>query len=406
MLRSARPIFTSSSRAIAIPRQPTSSLRALSTINASNRVLANRPALHLLPTISKSQYATKSPGGFQVGVDPEEDKKLAQRKLKVHPESVTSDSTTRQFYEPEKQAKEKPVHEGVKADLDTVKETFSLESVPKESYYLGLAGTLPYLATSLSTVYLSWVINTPWPTTSSATNSVLIDHDTARQLLSTLEPIQLGYGAVIISFLGAIHWGMEYAEKAPSHARTRFRYGTGVLASVVAWPTLFMPTVFGLTAQFAAFVALYSADSRATVRGWAPRWYSNYRFTLTAIVGVAIALSLIGRAKVGDAQPRLTGLDAKFHDHRTEQDYSEKWQKLEQEEIEKKKKEKEEAEKKKKKEAKKAEKKNKKEGKKEGDKKEGEAKEDGEKKSDEKKEGGEKKSDEKKDGGEEKEDKK
>lgn len=125
---------------------------------------------------------------------------------------------------------------------------------------------------------------------------------------------------------------MEYAEKAPDHIRTRFRYGIGVMAPIVAWPTLFMPVEFALTTQFAAFVALYFADARATVRGWAPAWYSMYRFVLTAIVGVAIAISLIGRAKVGDAKPRLTGLGEQFHQHRGEEEYTQKWRDLEQKE--------------------------------------------------------------------------
>ena len=33
-----------------------------------------------------------------------------------------------------------------------------------------------------------------------------MNHDTAQYLLSVIEPLQLGYGAIIISFLGAIHW--------------------------------------------------------------------------------------------------------------------------------------------------------------------------------------------------------
>jgi hypothetical protein len=182
----------------------------------------------------------------------------------------------------------------------------------------------------------------------------MINHETAKQLLATLEPIQLGYGAVIISFLGAIHWGLEYAEKVPNHARTRFRYGMGVMAPAVAWPTLFMPVEFALTAQFAAFVALYFADARATVRGWTPSWYSTYRFALTAVVGVAIVISLVGRAKVGDASPRLTGLDEKFHEHRGEEPYDDKWQELEQKERQRIKKEQEKAEKKEKEEKEKA----------------------------------------------------
>jgi len=174
----------------------------------------------------------------------------------------------------------------------------------------------------------------------------MISRETASQLLATLEPIQLGYGAVIISFLGAVHWGMEYADKVPNHARTRFRYGLGVIAPILAWPTLFMPVEFALTSQFGAFVALYLADARATVRGWAPAWYSTYRFALTAVVGVALAISLIGRAKVGDASPRLTGLGEKFHQTHGEEPYSKKWEELEQKDKKKMQKEREEAERK------------------------------------------------------------
>lgn len=81
-----------------------------------------------------------------------------------------------------------------------------MEDVPKEPLYLGLAGTIPYLFTSLSTVYLSWDLNTTWPSSSAFLNHIYMNHDDAQALLALLEPIQLGYGAVIISFLGAVHW--------------------------------------------------------------------------------------------------------------------------------------------------------------------------------------------------------
>lgn len=143
---------------------------------------------------------------------------------------------------------------------------------------------------------------------------------------------------------------MEYMEKVPDPERTRFRYGLGVMASVAAWPTLLMPMDFALTSQFAAFVMLYFADSRATVRAWAPSWYGTYRFVLTAIVGAAIVISLIGRMKVGDAKPRLTGLSEKFHERGSEEDYTKKWEELEEKEKEKIHKEKEAAKEKEKKE--------------------------------------------------------
>ncbi|KAI1260819.1 hypothetical protein F5Y18DRAFT_241950 [Xylariaceae sp. FL1019] len=397
----SKHLLSSSTRAIATSRHAIHSSR-LPIAAALRRPSASSATSRFA---QRNQLAAKST--LQQGINPEEDKKAAEHIIQPNPE-VSSESTVRHVYEPAKKGETaKPVGEGVKDDLKTVQETFALSNVPKESYWLGLAGTLPYLGTSLSTVYLSWVLNTQWPSSSAFVNNIMISQDSARELLHTLESLQLGYGAIIISFLGAIHWGLEYAEKTPDLARTRFRYGMGVMASVVAWPTLLMPVEFALTGQFAAFVALYFADARATVRGWAPSWYTMYRFALTAVVGVAIVLSLIGRAKVGDAQPRLTGLSEKFHQQaRGEQDYTKKWEDLENREREKIKKEKEEAEKKKEEAEKKAKKEEKKSAKSsdEGDKAgkdEDKSKDSGEKDDSKKEEGEDQKEDDKsKDSGE------
>lgn len=75
----------------------------------------------------------------------------------------------------------------------TIKETFALNEVPRESFYLGLAGTLPYLATSLSTVFLSYNINNA-PVTGS---TWMFTPENAHQYLAYIEPIQIGYGAVV-----------------------------------------------------------------------------------------------------------------------------------------------------------------------------------------------------------------
>ncbi|KAI1471789.1 uncharacterized protein F4812DRAFT_415469 [Daldinia caldariorum] len=352
MLRNTRSFLISSSRAVASPKSiaswaPRPHLRTAVTATKFNSTYPRAPISRKPSPIQTTSYVTKTPSGFQQGTDPEEDKRIGQRKLESNPEVVTTESSVRHFYESSGQGEQKSIKHGIRDDLETVKDTFDLSEVPKEPLFLGLAGTLPYFATSLSTVYLAWNLNTEWPTTSNFLNSILISHDTARHLLAVIEPIQLGYGAVIISFLGAVHWGMEYTEKTPDPARTRFRYGLGVLAPAVAWPTLLMPMDFALTAQFAAFVLLYVADSRATVRAWAPSWYATYRFVLTAIVGTALFISLIGRMKVGDAKPRLTGVDERLHNRWGEEDYNEKWEELERKDKEKMKKEKEAEEKKK-----------------------------------------------------------
>ena len=87
-----------------------------------------------------------------------------------------------------------------------VKDTFALATVPREPYIFGLAGTLPYVATSMGTLFLTWDLGQTWPLSNIFLNTIYVTHDTAQSLLAFLEPLQVGYGAVIISFLGAIHW--------------------------------------------------------------------------------------------------------------------------------------------------------------------------------------------------------
>ncbi|KAI0121316.1 hypothetical protein BJ170DRAFT_644459 [Xylariales sp. AK1849] len=403
MLRSARPLWTGSTRAFAFQKATAASSRQLSrqasqftagsSPSYSSRISRAPVAPQVAPLVHKTRYATKPLGNLQSKANHEEEKKFGERKLEAHPESVTSESSVRHVVEPDVQPTAKPVGDGIAHDLGLVKETFDLAVVPKESYFLGLAGTIPYLATSVSNVYLSWVLNTEWPTTSTFLNNILMSHDSARYWLGVVEPIQLGYGAVIISFLGAIHWGLEYAEKQPLRERTRFRYGVGLLAPVIAWPTLLMPWQFAMTTQFAAFVGLYFADSRAAVRGWAPHWYGTYRFVLTAIVGVAIMISLIGRAKIGDAAPRLSGLDEQLRQTHGEEPYNAKWAEAEEPERKRQKKAAEEAEKKKQEEEKKKkeeEEQKKKQEEAEKKTKEADKKKDGEKKGGEKKGGAKK----------------
>ncbi|EOD50180.1 hypothetical protein GTA08_BOTSDO13611 [Neofusicoccum parvum] len=198
--------------------------------------------------------------------------------------------------EPEK---EKEMMAGIKQDVETIKDTFSLSEVPRQAYVLGLAGVLPYLATSVSTVFCAYELN---HATAAGSGTILSAH-TSELLLHFLEPLQVGYGAVIISFLGAIHWGLEWAGYGGYQGYRR--YAIGVAAPAVAWPTILLPVEYALIAQFMAFNFLYYADARATVRGWTPTWYGTYRFVLTFIVGASIVVSLIGRGQIAEKVGKL-----------------------------------------------------------------------------------------------------
>ncbi|KAN0090304.1 putative mitochondrial inner membrane protein 1 [Hyaloscypha variabilis] len=276
------------------------------------------------PSTISLLFATTKAGPPFDKIDEKAEHKIAESKLEAHPSDVSGESSVRHVFEQgQSEAKGDEMTGAIRADLKTIKETFSLADVPKESLYLGAAGILPYAATSLSTVYLAYDINHAHDTG----RGLLFSPETAHQLLELITPIQIGYGAVIISFLGAIHWGLEYAGYGGYHSYRRYIYG--VVAPAVAWPTIFMPVEYALITQFLAFNFLYFADARATVRGWFPEWYSVYRFVLTFFVGASIVVSLIGRGQIVRADHNLRNpVDY------VKQDRDSQWEALEREEKE------------------------------------------------------------------------
>ncbi|KAI9932987.1 hypothetical protein MW887_009241 [Aspergillus wentii] len=84
---------------------------------------------------------------------------------------------------------------GMKSEAKVIKDTFSLEEVPKEALYLGMAGVIPYLATSVQTVLLSNEINRA--ATVGHGDGLVFSGQSAELMLHMLEPIQVGYGAVV-----------------------------------------------------------------------------------------------------------------------------------------------------------------------------------------------------------------
>ena len=163
--------------------------------------------------------------------------------------------------------------------------------MPADALSLGLAGVTPYVATSTATVYFAYEMNQ-----AAAGSNLVLSGQTAELALHLLEPVQVGYGAVILSFLGAIHWGMEWAGYGGKYGWRR--YAPGVIAPAIAWPTLLFPVEYALITQFMTFNFLYYNDARASVTGMAPHWYGMYRFVLTFVVGASIVATLIGRQQI------------------------------------------------------------------------------------------------------------
>ena len=107
-------------------------------------------------------------------------------------------------------------------------------------------------------------------------------------------PALVGYGAVILSFMGAIHWGLAIAPGTPDgDAGLSSRLVGSVVPPLIGWAALLVPPVLGLLVLAAAFAALLAVDIRATRRGLAPAWYPKLRVPLTLVVVAALLFAAV-----------------------------------------------------------------------------------------------------------------
>ena len=93
------------------------------------------------------------------------------------------------------------------------------------------------------------------------------------------------YGAVILSFVGAVHWGL-----AMQGDRTQRWFIWSVMPALYAWPPIvFLDSRTALLALVPGFLMCWSVDRRAAAAGLIPAWYMRLRHMLT--LGAAIALA-------------------------------------------------------------------------------------------------------------------
>jgi len=97
------------------------------------------------------------------------------------------------------------------------------------------------------------------------------------------------YGAVILSFLGGVHWGLAIVSRSDAdHQALRSRLIVSVIPSLAAWVALLFPERTGLLILAAAMAAMLWVDIRATRIGHAPQWYPKMRLPLTCVVVAAL----------------------------------------------------------------------------------------------------------------------
>lgn len=101
------------------------------------------------------------------------------------------------------------------------------------------------------------------------------------------------YGAVILSFLGGIHWGLAIAGASPAERRgiTFARLGASVIPSLVGWGALLLSGPVGTLVLAASFSGLILFDWHVSRKAQTPAWYPKLRWPLTIVVVASLSLA-------------------------------------------------------------------------------------------------------------------
>ncbi|MEM1412572.1 MAG: DUF3429 domain-containing protein [Pseudomonadota bacterium] len=100
----------------------------------------------------------------------------------------------------------------------------------------------------------------------------------------------IAYGAVILSFLGGITWGL-----AVTRQRARDPLYLASMAPFFAgWVALLLPVLPGLLLLMAAFLGALVNDLLLKRAGLSPGWFFSMRLILTAVVVASLAVAAFG----------------------------------------------------------------------------------------------------------------
>lgn len=152
-------------------------------------------------------------------------------------------------------------------------------SVPRAATVLGTAGLIPFV------IGAAYLITGPSLQT--------------RTVLSVL----IAYGAIILTFVGAVYWGLAMHLPPLQEREQALWMSVSVVPSLLGWSGLLLDLLAAplaaLSLLIAGFGGVYLIDRIAIARDLAPPWYGRLRFTLTVVVTICLVAAGIGFAGGG-----------------------------------------------------------------------------------------------------------
>jgi hypothetical protein len=131
--------------------------------------------------------------------------------------------------------------------------------------FLGYAGLIPFVTFSIG----SWV-------------ALPYISDAVRALIA--------YAAIILAFMGAIHWGLAMSRASQQCSKY---FITSVIPALTAWLALLLPDTLALIVLLCGFIALFAYDRAVKIPQALPDWYIPLRKQLTLVVILCLSGGLL-----------------------------------------------------------------------------------------------------------------
>lgn len=103
----------------------------------------------------------------------------------------------------------------------------------------------------------------------------------------------VNYGAVILSFVGALHWGFAMSVQNLSAELRRNRLIWSVIPALIAWLSTLLPVPVGCLLLIVGFVVHFWQDRQLVRAVNLDAWYLPMRFRLTAVASVCLLIGAI-----------------------------------------------------------------------------------------------------------------
>ena len=143
------------------------------------------------------------------------------------------------------------------------------KSIPFSAGFLGVSGLIPFICLTCGMVF-EW--------------------DLGVEVSFVLR----AYSAVILSFLGGIHWGIaiqnSLLENRPS-IKLSLHLTLSVIPSLLGWVGLLASELAGFCIIIVGFVLILAIDLRIAQINGMPEWYPRLRKLLTLIVGGCLVIA-------------------------------------------------------------------------------------------------------------------